>query len=392
MILKKLNLTNFRNYNNLAFYPSFRSLIIGDNGQGKTNLLESLTLLLCGKSFRTYQTESLIKDFTKPASICAEIQREGKADHLQLIINPSLNKKQFFINNKKSTAFTIADKWPLVLFSPESITLLKGCALARRDWMDQCLIQNGKFSVVKDFKKILQQKSRLLKQIKKDPASIKKFIEALLSINEIFALKSCNLALARQTWLKEIKNFLAPSAKKLFSSDKEVKIKYFIKGISKENYLLEDSGEGRPIETKEEYFKILKQKLEQSLDLELASGLCLYGPHRDDFKLYFDKKSVRYFCSQGQQRGLILSLKLAQIHWLIEEKNKKPLFLLDDVFSEIDKLILKNLIQFLEKTPVQMLLTSTGLPFRRDTRLFEVFYLKNAVLQQGNKYDEQQQL
>ena len=382
MILEKLVLRNFRNYKDFVFLPTSRSLIVGDNGEGKTNLLEALTLLFWGRSFRACLPESFIYNQKQEALISARICQEGKTDEFQLTLNSSIGKKQVFVNSKKSTAFFISSKWPLVLFSPESLTFLKGAAGQRREWLDLCLVQQGYSKTVKNFKDIFKRKNHIQSQIKKNQISKTKAKDVLVSLNEIFSQKAGDLIMIRRKWLKEIKEFLLPISTTLFhSSEMEgMDLGYFVKGLDQEKIFMEagNMANGNEVETKEDFCQKFQKKLEERLALEMETGSCLYGPHRDDFKLFFKRKQARYFCSQGQQRGLLLALKLAQIKWLKEKQNKSALLLLDDVFSEIDKHLLLNLLQFLEKISVQMMLTSTKVPSCLDTKKFSIFYLKNA--------------
>ena len=386
MLLKKITLKNFRNYREFVFTPALRSLVVGDNGKGKTNLLEAISLLFLSRSFRVSLPESLINDQTKPALISAHIWQEKKTNILQLILKSSSGKKQIFVDGKKSSSFFVSSRWPVVLFSPESLTFLKGSAQQRRDWLDLCLIQKGDSLAVRDFKRILKQKNQLLNQVKKSEISRAKAVDMLSSLNEIFSHKACNLVVARRAFLKEIEEFLLPMADILFNlkSLRKIRNGYFVKGLDSDRILIdrasstiETMGEIN-MESEEDFLQKFQEKLDERLDLELINGVCLYGPHRDDFKLFFEGKQARYFCSQGQQRGLLLALKLAQIEWLKEKQSKSALLLLDDVFSEIDKHLLLNLLQFLERASVQMVLTSTKVPSCLDTQKFSVFYLKNV--------------
>ena len=128
--------------------------------------------------------------------------------------------------------------------------------------------------------------------------------------------------------------------------------------------------------------KDFKAQVWQNENKEKLTGLSLYGAHRDDFILNLNGQDSRYFCSQGQQRGLILTLKIAQILWLSQVIKASPLLLLDDIFSEIDNRLLLNLLQFLEDLPVQTILTSTREPLCLNKRAFKKLYLKAGVLKE----------
>ena len=212
MVLKKLELYCFRNYNQLCFSPAPRTLIVGDNGQGKTNLLEALAMLTHGRSFRAHFPESLIQEKKTKALISAQVFNKSK----NLILKMSLQntgKKQFWINEKKSSFFHISQEMPLILFNPESLFLLKGSADLRRDWLDQWLILQGKANVVLDFRRVLRQKNQLLKQIQKGIIpSGKKSTLLLESLNELFIQKSLRLSVVRQKSLQELEVFFNRSA------------------------------------------------------------------------------------------------------------------------------------------------------------------------------------
>jgi len=123
-----------------------------------------------------------------------------------------------------------------------------------------------------------------------------------------------------------------------------------------------------------------RQKLVNSFIREREAGLSLYGAHRDDCQILFQNRDSRYFCSQGQQKGLLLALKMAQVLWLYHVRKSSCLLLLDDVFSEIDKHLVLNLLHFLEEVPSQVILTSVEKPSFLNERKFQVFNLKEGVL------------
>ena len=144
-------------------------------------------------------------------------------------------------------------------------------------------------------------------------------------------------------------------------------------------------GEGQEIDNFIKKEEVFKQNSSKRLFQEMEAGLSLYGAHRDDFKVFFQSRDSRYFCSQGQQRALLLSIKIAQILWLFRvRKNRGLLLLLDDVFSEIDKHLIFNLLQFLNEIPSQTILTSTKIPSFLDKRKFQIFYLNEGILRKEN--------
>ena len=363
MTLKKLEIRNFRNYSHLCFYPSSKNLIVGNNGEGKTNLLEAIALLIHGRSFRTHEYESVIQKGKKTAYIDAEFFKEGKTSFVRFCID-SFGKKQLFFNEKKTTRNYVKKEFPLVIFSPESLALLKGSAESRRWWLDYWLSVREETLCIKEFKKALFQKNKLLKQIQKGFHSKSQSQGLLESLNDIFSEKSQLLRKARKRAIQDLSFFFQKSGSFVFGKQEASKNIFNIDYVEKSLFLEAEKDE----------------KVNRLLIKEIEAGLSLYGAHRDDFKVFFNGLDSRFFCSQGQQRCLILSLKIAQILWLQYIKKRSCILLLDDVFSEIDKHRVLNLLDFLSEVPSQAILTSTKQPSVLDKRQFQVFSLTEGVL------------
>ena len=364
MILKKLEISNFRSYSYLCFYPSFKSLIVGNNGQGKTNLLEALALLVHGLSFRTHESASFVKKGEKTAYIEAEFLKEGKTSFVRFCIDTS-GKKQFFVNKKKTTRTFVRKEFPLIVFSPESLSLLKGSAENRRWWLDYWLNVRGEALLIREFKKALLQKNRLLKQIQKGFISKRQGQILLESLNDIFLKKSFQLRKARKRALQDLECFFQESGGFVFGEQPQERGIFGIDYVEKSFFLSTVRGVKKEV---------------KPLEKEMEAGLSLYGAHRDDFKVFFKGWDSRYFCSQGQQRCLVLSLKMAQILWLQRIQKRSCILILDDVFSEIDKHRVLNLLHFLSEVPSQAILTSTKRPSALNKEQFQVFSLTEGVL------------
>ncbi len=367
MFVEKLEVHCFRNYSHLCFFPASKSLIVGDNGQGKTNLLEALVLLAYGRSFRASHLGSLVQEGKDAASILAWVSEEERKSVLRLCLNKKEQRK-FWVNNKRKTPSSMGAELPLIVFSPESLKLLKGAAEQRRYWVDGWLSLCGQAPVVEAFKKVLIQKNRLLRQTQKGSISLNNARAWLESVNEVFIEKSLALVQARIQAVQDLSLFLEESGAILFKGSKEgveeIKGSYSMKGW----------------DGKEEQRLFLREKLEKSFFKEQAAGTSLYGAHRDDLTFFFKGKDSRYFCSQGQQRAVVLALKIAQSLWFHRVRKKGCLVLLDDVFSEIDKHVIFSLLHFLDEIPSQTIVTSTkSTPLLKEMR-FQVFNLKEGLL------------
>lgn len=374
MFLHKLHLHCFRNITDFSFYPSEQNIIIGDNGHGKTNLLEALVFLTYGKSFRVHNVDSLIQNGANASFVSAKVVKNNQHNVFRFCLE-KLGSKQFYINDKKTSSSFIHREFPLIVFSPESLVLLKGSAEHRRWWLDYWLSSQNQGLCVREFKQALMQKNSILKQIRQKFISVKRGSEILDSINEVFIQKSLNLVATRKHMLESLNGFLEESSQFIFQNQSSllsqqiknnVKISYCIKGITSE----------KPENLKKEF----TQKIQENNLKEQEAGVSLYGAHRDDFQIFFRGKDNRYFCSQGEQRGLLLSLKIAQILWFYRVQKKTCLLLLDDIFSEIDTHLTINLLCFLNKIPSQKILTSTHVPTFLDKKQFQIFYIKNGFL------------
>ena len=370
MFLKKLHLYHFRNYRECFFSVPQRSLIVGNNGEGKTNILEALCLLFQGQSFRANEgSESFVQRGWKGGHIEGEVER-GKTSHRVGLHLSLCAGNQFFWDKKPTTASRVSRQMALILFSPESLNLLKGGAKGRRDWMDQWLKMTGLGKKVRDFHRLFVQKNRLLKQLKAGKVQKSQGMTLLKSLNVLFVQNWLALSRARKQALQDLEGLFYDRAFKLLKRQhqvpglKDLKIQYL-----RQTAGLPGGGE-----------ESLKTLLREKEADEVERGVCLYGAHREDFEILFRNGTARYYCSQGEQRALLLALKQAQIQWLCTFQNRPSLLLLDDVFSEIDKHLVFNLLNFTWELPSQTIWTSTHIPDFLDRGLFTVFTLKNGVL------------
>ena len=390
----------------MCFCPSARTLIVGDNGQGKTNLLEALILLAGGRPFRPALPESLVQKGQSQAYLSAELLKEKRQTVLSLSFDKS-GRKQFFLNGKKSLGGTLARELPVILFSPESLSLLKGGAEHRRSYMDEWLNTLGHAREVREFKKALLQKNRFLKEARLSMRPLS--LSLWESLNTLFVEKSLRLAELREQALTDLSTGLQETGAFLFGGKKtNISIAYETKGLEHEQALSQSRRES-----------LFREKVWNSAGREQEAGLSLYGAHRDDFHLSLDERNSRWFCSQGQQRALILALKMAQIFWLNQVLNQtgfekgatfglfssnkanvkpafsnkisiktSPLLLLDDIFSEIDDHLTKNLLHFVEDLPVQTIMTSTREPKLLKSVSFQKLCLKKGVFSDERRSDK----
>lgn len=368
MFLKKLELSHFRNYSHLCFDVPERLLIVGPNGEGKTNILEALSLLIQGRSFRVSEPHAFVQNLYKKSSVNAEFVFKENHHDLRLTLDLE-GKKHLFFNQKPTSHYMLQQKIALILFGPESLLLLKEGAEGRRRWMDQWLKMQGQGACVAAFRKVWEQKNSLLMKIKKGKMRQREGIKWMESLNPLFVQKSLDLSQSRRKALKSLEEFFYQKAGALlhkkgrkFLLREELEICYLghSEGLKKEQSLL--------------------NRVEQGLLKEVERGFCLYGAHREDFQICYKKKDSRYYSSQGEQRAFLLALKQAQVQWIHQFQDRPVIWLLDDVFSEIDKHLIQNLLHFIKTICAQVIFTSTFTPDFPDKGFFTVFFLKKGTL------------
>ena len=348
MIIKSLSILNFRNFNSVGIKFNERlNLIIGDNGQGKTNIIEAIYLLTEGESFRYAKTENLITLGKNKASICSTVVNEN-LDY-KILLTLMNNNKNLFINDKAASINKMS-KFSIVLFSPESLNIIKDSSDARRHAVDQLVEQttiNG-INIIRDFKKILKTRNRLLKDISEEKINIKIGIDTLEGINTLYLKIAAELTIMRINVLNEIKPEVEISLNKINGSNfTKFDFDYL---ISEKNHKTADF---------ETVLEALRNRMKELAHLELKSGISLVGPQKHDVIFLYNGNNSRFYCSQGQQRSIILAYKMAQIVYHQKIHGFYPLLLLDDVLSELDLLKQESLISTLNQTETQTFVTTT---------------------------------
>ncbi len=314
MYIKSLTLKNFRNYEEQSLlFDEKTNIFLGNNAQGKTNLLESLYLFSMGKSFRTNQDLELIRfgeEYTKAELIFCDRKRE----HTLEIIILRDKKKQIKINGLTISRLSeLMGHLTVVLFYPEELGLVKEGPYIRRRFMDVAISQLRPqyYHILGRYHRVVEQRNRLIKKIRQNGSG--ELLDTVSVWNEQLATLGCELMQDREEFMARL-NALAQKTH-FDASGEKLSVVYKPRFESKEAFL---------------------EKLKTSFDRELEQGYTLYGPHREDFEIYINDKEAKVFGSQGQQRSAVLSLKLAQADLLFEEYGEYPVLLLDDIMSELD--------------------------------------------------------
>ena len=364
MKVTTLKLKNFRNYENVSVdFSEFVNYVVGRNAQGKTNLVEPIYIISTLKSFRNSKLVDCIKEGEKYAEIEATIESkiEGKKK-IRFVINHE-GENEFYVNeNRIAHKRDMYSHFYSVVFSPDELRLVKGSPDVRREFLDIDICQVSKvYSDLLDrYDKVLQNRNKLLK-FGKNSTSLHTQLDVW---DDQLALIGSQIAKARANFVGKISKNAKEIMEKLSSGNENLTLEYV--GIS---------GETREEKT-ENFLKELKKFREKDIEL----GYTSVGPHRDDIKFYINSKEVKPYASQGQQRSVVLALKLAEME-TIEAESEEPALILDDVFSELDTTRQRLLIEYLSTK--QVFITSTNSK-KIDSICSKKFRVKDAKIRVEN--------
>lgn len=300
------------------------NLIVGDNAQGKTNLLESVVYLGSGRSFRTQKSAELVRFGADFGEIDGRIYSQEREQSVRWLLFPATRPRQLFLNGvKKKTAGDISGVLQTVLFCPEDLMVLKTGAAARRRLGDSalCQMRPNYEAALTEYGKILEQKNRILKDRFENPA--------LLEILPEYNARLCQVGAILISYRARFYESLGKAAEgyhQLFSGGKEdFSLQYRTVSTVTDPFA--------PVQT---IVGQLQDHLESHYRAEMESSQCLTGPHKDDFDVTLSGLSLKAFGSQGQVRTSAISLKLAQRELMKNQSGQMPILLLDDVLSELD--------------------------------------------------------
>ncbi len=332
MILTSIGLINFRSHINTSInFNKGLNYIVGGNGTGKTSILESIYYLCTTKS-NISRSDSEVTRFEQEQF---EIKGKFKGiieDKVRVSYSTRENRKQYFLNDKLiSKTAEVIGKFPVVILTPDDHAITQGAPAERRKLLDSILSQassNYLFNLI-DYNKTLKQRASLLNSFKEARYVID--YNELNSWTERLVKTGTEIILFRKRFLLEFHNHLRDSYFMIMQGKETPEIFY--------NYL--DNYSGADIE---DYFYFL---LKARKDDEIKRGSNLVGPHRDDFIFSINGKNLKTYGSQGQNKTFQTALRFAEFFYLKDKTNKTPIFLLDDVFGELDKQRSVNISEYL---------------------------------------------
>lgn len=362
VILKRILLENFRNYKelDLSFHPK-TNVILGKNGQGKTNLLEAIYIVSLLKPFRSFLYSDLLREGEKNFSISAWIEHENLESTIQITFHKEPEKKEekyfFYNNNPVERISSLLGQLKVVLFWSKDLDLVYGSPSARRRYLDLTLSlsDSAYFRSLKIYHKALRQRNR----------SLREFFETPEIWDPPLIEEGTKIIQKRVEFLEETEKELEKSYSLLGFSLPPIGLTYS-SSLGKE-FLK------KPFPEKELYLReireLWKQKLQANRDRERRYKQSLFGPHRDDFLIELSsQKDKEHYpvplskrASQGEIRGFSWAFQFATSSFIERTSGKKPILLLDDVLSELDREKQEKVLSLLENR--QVFLTSTQDPF-----------------------------
>ena len=371
MYFKKAKLKNYRNFSNPSIeFDSNLNIFIGNNAQGKTNLLEALNLIIKGSSYRTKEDKEVINWNNENAYLFGEIIKDN--ENIQIAIALEKKPGDFYkdkliktikINQNIQKKTALNKEFKGVVFSPEHLQIIKGAPSLRRKFLNEQISQIYPlyYRYLSEYYRILGHRNNILKK----EISQKKKREQFIIWDPRLIERGSFLILTRIKFIRKI-NCLANKFHQEITKEKEnIKLTY-------QSNILKEHEENISSINKE-----FKDKLEEHREKEIEQRATLLGPHREDFSVYINGFNIASYGSQGQQRTAVLSLKLSELELIKEKEGVYPIFFLDDVMSELDEDRRHFLLGLIIDKKVQTFITSINLDYfnsniKEKSRIFKI--------------------
>ncbi len=366
MKFNQIELRNFRNIKDQSLkLNSGLNVFRGQNGQGKTNLIEAIYLMTMGRSFRTSRLPDLInKNHGQGFYLSSLITKKDLSFRCHMLAEES--KKQISVNNKRWSSAQMRLHFQSVLFSPESLLIVKDSSQKRRELLDELAISlyPGFAKVQWEYIRLMKQKKALLRQLKEERIKGPQGEVLFEQISRQMLEKGADLTLYRLTAIQDISPILLQEFLSIMDSHyANISMDYLVSNTKIEH------------QDKSHILNAMYKRWNELKTRELATGQCLVGPHKHDIDFIYNGENARFFCSQGQQRAVVLAFKMAQIKLHYRAHKAFPILLLDDVLSELDREKQMRFVKYLFSTRAQILLTTTDatpLPEVAVSSVFEV--------------------
>ena len=346
MYIQEIELNHFRNYEEqkIELSPHI-NIFYGDNGEGKTNILEAIFLSSIGRSFRTNKEKEMIAIGENKALVSMKYEKKDRDGSVKLILE---DKKSVFVNGIKIKKLSeLLGNIHTVIFTPDDIHVLKDGPQKRRRFLDIMIgqLRPNYIYVLNQYLKTLEQRNNYLKQIKLENKP-----ENLLDIwDEKLAEYAEKIYAYRNIFIEKLKEKINTIHEQITDAKEILEMEYISECREKNNFL---------------------KKLHESRKIDMIKGFTTKGTHRDDFVIYINKEPVNIYGSQGQNRTVILSLKMAELQVIYDDIGEYPILLLDDFMSELDEKRRKNFLKDIQNT--QVIITCTDNMKDANGKSFEV--------------------
>ena len=360
MKITKINLLNFRNYEKLdIIFHDGMNIFIGDNAQGKTNILEAIVILAITKSHRLRNEPNLIQFGKNRAKVKGKIQQERIIKELE--IDLEVGKKELYIN--KTPIRKLSDyisNLNIISFTPDDLEIIKSSPSVRRNILNIQLSQLSKkyLNTYNEYNKLLKVRNEYLKILLTNSIADKKYLEV---ITDKLIEKAIVIYQERKEYIDSINEYMSLIYQDITGC--EGLFLEYIPNVAISDYSVDALRE------------VLHTVYQDNYRKELNYGITLFGPHRDDFSFYLGEKDLKVYGSQGQQRLAVICYKLSEIHIFEKLCHTKPVLLFDDIFSELDIEKRNKLLNYINQD-IQSIITTTDLKNIRKKYLTNAFIFK----------------
>ncbi|MFN0157780.1 MAG: DNA replication/repair protein RecF [Bacteroidota bacterium] len=345
MKVTHIHLRNFRNHSDsdLRFSPAI-NVLLGENGQGKTNIIEAISYISLTKSFYGASDGTVLQIGRESFAVEEEIETDGgNVNHVSVSFCAEPGEKDFLINGiKPESLASVIGRFPVVVLSPEHGRVTFGGPADRRKFIDIILSQLSRsyLTDLLEYRRVLRQRNKILTEQRNRGALN---AEVLASWNTALAEHGSKVIVRRFQFVQEFGEYVTSAYRQIAARDEEPALMYM------------SSVEADPISSVEQR---MSEALARRKAEEFRRGTTLVGPHRDDLRFSLNGMNVQEYASQGQHKTFLVALKMAEFFYLKERTAETPIFLLDDVFSELDEQRTRNILEVIQHIG-QTIITST---------------------------------
>ena len=361
MFLKSIDVDRFRNLTGSIDWASGINVLHGNNGQGKTNWLESIQVLAHGKSFRTRHLHEVVAFGESTAAVSGIVHR-GDAIDRELRVGIQGNTKQTYVNGKRESAVRYLGQLHAFWFTADELEVVRGGPDARRSFLDRGVISlhSPYAQTLSDYQKVIKQKKRLLTQAAESEMRLDALREIVEPWNQQLISLSAQVHRARNRYVALLSEALEHS---LFGDSLAIR---YVSSLETKGDL-------------SNYEQLIADRLQLRLEAERFAGACLIGPHRDDLDILFRDRNLRSFGSAGQQRSALITLDLAAISVYHSRHQDYPIFLIDDVDAELDGIRIERLLEYLDGRTQTFVTTSKRNHFERFNQRANFYEVQDGI-------------